>query len=480
MTRRSIPLVAVIVIALLLIVPSAYGGEVGTGTDRPDPTSSPDSAGPPLPTETALVLDTPIATAIAQAETAEPEAISLPKGEGGIDKIQSTRTPAPTATPGVIQEAVADFTAATGLAQKTFLGLTADDWINLVISALLVLIGYLVGTWLVWGVLRRAARRTPSEFDEVFLEAIGPQIRWLVVVVSARFATIRLTFLSAPVKTALQDLYFVLLLILGISISWRIVSLAFASYREELASHEDVDRLDPVLTLLQRIAFIAIMSIGLIILLSHFGVNVTALTAILGITGLALSLAAHDTLSDAISGFIILVDQPFRVGDRIEVLELDTWGDVVQIGTRTTHIRTRDNRMVIVPNSTIGKSPVVNLTFPDPHYRVQMDIGVGYGINIEQTRQIIIDTVCKVEGVLQDKPVDVLYNEMGDSAMMFRVRWWIESYADRRRTRDRVNTALQHALDEAGIEMPFTTYDINFKVGAEEAIRISQALKGLS
>ena len=70
--------------------------------------------------------------------------------------------------------------------------------------------------------------------------------------------------------------------------------------------------------------------------------------------------AAQDTLADAIAGFLILLDQPFRVGDRIEITGLGTWGDVVEIGTRSTRIRTRDNRLVIVPNSAIAKDQVVN------------------------------------------------------------------------------------------------------------------------
>lgn len=79
---------------------------------------------------------------------------------------------------------------------------------------------------------------------------------------------------------------------------------------------------------------------GLYILLSHYGVNVTALTAALGLSGLALALAARDTIADVISGLIILIDQPFRVGDRIEVEKVGTWGEVVEIGLRTTRIRT--------------------------------------------------------------------------------------------------------------------------------------------
>ena len=83
--------------------------------------------------------------------------------------------------------------------------------------------------------------------------------------------------------------------------------------------------------------------------------------------------------------------------------------------------------MVIVLNSTTGNNQVVNYTFPDPRYRIQLDIGIGYGTKIPTVRQTIVDAVRQVEGVLPDKPVDAIYNEMGDSSMIFRVRWWVST-----------------------------------------------------
>ena len=239
------------------------------------------------------------------------------------------------------------------------------------------------------------------------------------------------------------------------------IDLADAWASRRAADEGRADELAPVTTLLVRVARVVVAISAVIILLSYFGVNVTAFAALLGLGGLALSLAAQDTIADAISGFIILVDQPFRIGDRIEIQEEGTWGGVVEIGLRTTRIRTRDNRMVIVPNAVIGKDQVVNYTFPDPRYRIETHVTIAYGTDIEEARQVIIDTVRQVEGILPDKPVDALYDEIGDWAMIFRVRWWIESYEDTRRVIDRVHTALQHGLDEAGLESPFPSQDLN-------------------
>ncbi len=427
----------------------------------------------------------PTLTATPQAEeTPEVEATGPPEGEGPaqgeelLAEIVATRTPEPTATPDQVAQAVNQFTQATGLTWRSFLGLAAEDWINLVISLVLVLIGYGIGVLLTGVLLRWIARRTSAQVGEAITKAIGPRFRWLVLILVLSFAARRLTFLSAEIKTTLGDVFFALGLILSTLILWSLIDLAYDWQHAALKKAGRVDELDPVLILFTRIGRIVLVALSLSILLSYFGINVTALAAALGIGGLALSLAAQDTLSDAIAGFIILADRPYRVGDRIEIQGAGTWGDVVDIGLRTTRIRTRDNRMIIVPNSMIGKNQIINYTYPDPRYRIQTHVGIAYGTDIETARRVIVDAVRSLEQVLPDKPVDALYIEMGDSAMIFRVRWWIESYVDTRRVVDRVHTALQEALDAAGIESPYPIQNVNLQVGPETVDRVSRAWAG--
>jgi small-conductance mechanosensitive channel len=399
---------------------------------------------------------TPIPVATPDAEAPEPTPTAL------LDAvISATRTPMPTATPDLIAEGVERVTEATGLAGESFLGLKVEDWINLVISMLLVVIGYLVGTWLILSILRRLVRRTTTRFDDRFLEAVGSDVRWLVTIFVLNSATQRLTFFGAELKELLADVYFLLGLVVVVRMAMHLIGMADEEATKRAAQEGREDELAPVITLLMRVGRVLVVVIAITILLSRLGIDVTAFAAALGLGGLAISLAAKDTIADAIAGFIILVDRPFRIGDRIEIQGVGTWGDVVDVGLRTTRIRTRDNRMVIVPNSTIGANQVINYTYPDPRYRIQTHVGIAYGTDIEMARRIIVETVQKVEGVLQEQPVDALYVEMGDSAMIFRVRWWIGSYEDTRRMFDRVHTLLQQALDEAGIESPFPTQTLN-------------------
>jgi MscS family membrane protein len=416
---------------------------------------------------------------VACAQT--PETESLPEGTAGSgtpadetpaptetspsNEVLTTRTPVPTATPDSLERGISRLAATTGLDETQFLGLTGVDWLNMGVSLLFVLAGYLLGAWLIRRLLLRLIRRTPTEFDDEVLDAAGNNLRWLVVILILNYSTTRLTFLSAGAKTVLRDVYFVLGLIVVVLLLWKLLSLADEWYREKLIGTERGEGFEPLIVLSVRIGRILIAVIGLTILLSHFGVDVTAFIAALGIGGLALSLGAKDTIADAIAGLIILIDRPFRIGDRIEIEEVGTWGDVTDIGLRTTRIRTRDNRMIIVPNSVIGANQVINYSYPDPRYRIETHVGIAYGTDIETARRVLIDAVREVEGVLQDKPIDALYIEMGDSAMIFRVRWWIESYVDTRRMLDRMHTALQHALDKAGIEAPYPTQTVHLEVG---------------
>jgi small-conductance mechanosensitive channel len=197
--------------------------------------------------------------------------------------------------------------------------------------------------------------------------------------------------------------------------------------------------------------------------LSHFGVEITMMSVIVLFAVAVIIIGARAAVTDAISGFIILVSQPFRVNDTIYIKELDTRGVVEEIGIRTTHISTRDGREVIVPNSLIGASQVINYTYPDPNFRVEVDF-LTNGADIELVQEVIEKTVRGVEGVLDDKPVDVLYLAYGGTGRQFRVRWWIDDVNQHNRSRDKVNKALDRALSEAGIHSPNLAYDLNLNV----------------
>jgi small-conductance mechanosensitive channel len=225
-------------------------------------------------------------------------------------------------------------------------------------------------------------------------------------------------------------------------------------YGKEVVSKTETELDDKFLAFFRALAILIMTAMAIIFLLGRFGIEPTAMVTTLGIGTLAVALAAQETLSDIISGFMIMLDQPFTVGDRVEIIDINTWGDVTDIGLRSTRILTRDNRMVAIPNSVIGKGLVVNYSDPSTVYRVETHIGIDYGTDIDMARQAMVEAIKAEDWVMIDRPVEALLLQFGDSALVFRVRCWIEHYVEKRRVIDKMNTALYKALNEAGIVIP--------------------------
>lgn len=361
-----------------------------------------------------------------------------------------------------------------------FLGLNQSQWEQIAISAGVVAAALILSrplvTFILDKIIGRITGSTTTTLDNKLIEAIRPPLYWVVIFLALDFGLNRLEFLTGGIQSELDTAMYLILVFLIVAALWRVINAFSTWYLVEIAAKSDTPLDNQMAPFIRRIALILLVVIAIIIVLGHFEVEISGLVATLGVGSLAVALAAQAALSDTISGFVIMVDRPFRIGDRIEILELNTWGDVEDIGLRSTRIRTRDNRMVIVPNSVIGKSLVVNYAYPNTEYRTEIHVGVAYGTDIEHARQTLINAVSSVEGVDQNRSVDALFLEFGDSALIFRVRWWLDSYVDTRRMFDKVNTAMYNALNEAGIEMPFPQRVVRLKMNEPDPDQIKDML----
>jgi small-conductance mechanosensitive channel len=356
--------------------------------------------------------------------------------------------------------------------KMTLFGFTEVQIQEIGISLGILVAAIFIGRWLVRGILipilRRLFQRTKTTIDDVLLNAIADPAYWLLLFFSAQYAFSRLNFLDANLQLQIEEAYFVIYLAIFFTLAWRVVSDLSKWLASDFWADGDSGIGKQLMPFISRVALILVSAIAGIVLLSHFNVNVSGLVATLGVGSLAVALAAQEALRDTIAGFIIMIDRPYRIGDRIEILELGTWGDVMDIGLRSTRIRTRDNRMAVVPNSVIGSNMVVNHSYPDDKYRLEIELGVAYGSDVETVRQILIEAVGSVEGVLQDERIEALFLKFGDSALIFRVRWWLDDYYDTRRMFDKVNTAMYSALRKAGIDIPFPQRVVHHEIDEQQ------------
>ena len=213
---------------------------------------------------------------------------------------------------------------------------------------------------------------------------------------------------------------------------------------------------------LGRLAYAGMVVLGVLVAMTVVspGMGVGEIVGLLGIGGVAIGFAFQDIFQNLLAGVLILLREPFRPGD--EITSGEYTGTVEAIETRATFIRTYDGRRVIIPNSDIYTDPVTVITAYHI-VRSQYDVGIGYGDDIGTAKQIALDTVKGIDGVLADPEPDVLTWELAESSVNLRVRWWSKPQrGEVVHVRDRVLEAIKENLSAGGIDLPFPTQQILF------------------
>jgi MscS family membrane protein len=193
--------------------------------------------------------------------------------------------------------------------------------------------------------------------------------------------------------------------------------------------------------------------------MEYFGKNITGLIATAGVASLAIALAAQETLSNMIAGLMLMIDRPFRPGDRIE-LDKGLVGDVLQIGTRTTRILNAENSVIVVPNKDLANSRIVNHVFPTPHTVVNMEVGVAIDTDIDTAKVILKDILTNNGRVLANPAPGIYFANYGSPALKISVSFWIADFRERASVVDELNMSIKKEFEKAGIEMPYPRNDI--------------------
>jgi small-conductance mechanosensitive channel len=186
-----------------------------------------------------------------------------------------------------------------------------------------------------------------------------------------------------------------------------------------------------------------------------------SLLQFLGIGSVAIGFAFRDVLQNYLAGILLLLTEPFRIGDQIVFGEHE--GTVENVETRATLVRTYDGRRVVIPNAELFTNSVtVNTAFP--HRRIEYDVGIGYGDDIARAKRLILEALARSDAVLRDPPPEVLAYELGPSAVSLRVRWWVEppKIRDVLESRDTVIETVRRELQEHGVDLPFPTQQVLF------------------
>ena len=259
---------------------------------------------------------------------------------------------------------------------------------DLLISVAVLLGSYLaarVVSWLIARGVDRVAKRTHTTLDDRLAAAFQRPLTWALFLVGAYAAAHRLA-LPATALRSIDSVLFagvVLLLSMAILQSYDLLLHWYVSQPRVAASSALATEFGPLISKVGKV-FIALVAVT--ILLQRFGVNVQSLVVSLGVGSLAIGLAAQDTLANMFGGFTLMLDRPFRVGDRIQLATGEV-GDVEAIGMRATRIRTTDEMMLVVPNSALVKDRVINFNLPSRALTTKVEVDVAYTSDLSAALQ---------------------------------------------------------------------------------------------
>jgi len=199
--------------------------------------------------------------------------------------------------------------------------------------------------------------------------------------------------------------------------------------------------------------------IGILIILTVLGISIAPLITALGVGGLAVALALQDTLANLFAGIHILVEKSIRVGDFVR-LESGQEGTILDITWRTTRIRLQPNIVVVIPNSKIAQSVVINYSLPEERTAIAVQVGVEYGADIDQVERVLVEeatkAVSEVDGMLADPAPSVRLDPgFGESSLDFTVNCSIRSYADRPQMQHEMRKRIFKRFRAEGISIPY-------------------------
>jgi len=341
-----------------------------------------------------------------------------------------------------------------------------DD--NLLFALVTIVAGLLIAG-VARGVVRwleKFAETTETKWDDIIVAAIGTPVQVGIIAVSVYIALKFPGVVPAQYAWIISDkILNSIYILIG---TWIIASLVqdiITIYGHALAEQTEGDWDDRLVEFLELAARYIIWFAGIMLILVNLEINITPFLAGAGIAGLAFALAAQDIISNFFGGAIITMDKPFKVGDRVKI---DTYyGDIVNIGPRSTRLKTLDYQIVTIPNNKITSSYIVNYAEPDVKLRITIPVSVAYGTDPGKVKQILreiaADVIKNTDYVLEEPAPTVFFQEFADSSLKFILYVWGRKYNLPDEIKDAINIRIAARFVAEGIEIPFPQMEVRLK-----------------
>ena len=337
----------------------------------------------------------------------------------------------------------------------------------LVQAAAIVAGGYIVSRIvhvIVKIVEHRIVSKTETDLDDRIISVLEKSVQRIINVSALYIAAGRIEQVYHGKWTLYLDGAFFVVMVVFITMLFSgIVKAVMEWYVTVIAARTESQVDDELVPLVKRIANLLLYSIGLAICLDHFHIDIKALVVSLGVGSFAIAFAAQETLANMIAGFVIMVDRPFRTGDRIRILSSQQIGDVIKVGLRSTKVLDFDNNIVMIPNAQIIKSDIINYSYPEVSTRLRIEVGIAYGSSIEKVKEILIDVCASFDSVLSEPGPAAYILGFGESSIQMVVIGRVRHYKDLFDTTDAVRAKIYEEFNKQGIGFPFPQRVVHVK-----------------
>ncbi len=326
---------------------------------------------------------------------------------------------------------------------------------------------FLVGVW-----LKQWAKKTSTQFDDLLLELVHGPVKVVSFVIFLHFG---LSVFDWP--DAIEKFFSkALLIVVAVSLTYmilKLVDLLMGYWREKHRHEADSSFDDQLYPIVRKSLKMFIIVVAVLVTSSNLGVNITAAIASLSIGGLAIGLAAQDTLANLFGAVAVFLDKPFRIGDRIKLDAVD--GTVETIGLRSTRVRNLDGFLVTIPNKTMGNATITNIT-RRPTIKTTMVIGVTYNTPYEKLQRAI--EILREVYKKNEKTEDLLVNftNFGPSSLDIQVVHWWGNIDGREHLAGMhlMNMEVKRRFDEEKIEFAFPTQTVYLRQDSEWKLTAEQ------
>ena len=339
---------------------------------------------------------------------------------------------------------------------------------NVWMQAAVAVVGSIIIAWIfdrvICSILKKLTARTHYQFDDYIVDNAHKPIRVTLVLVGFALAVDLL-----KLDTVFDAIIISILLTIGYLVWTLFLIRSMRALLSSISASEGhLPAVNPqTLPLFQNTAIIVILVLAIYVIFTAWNVDMTAWLASAGIVGIAVGFAAKDTLANLFSGIFIMADAPYKIGDFV-VLDSGERGQITHIGIRSTRLMTRDDVEVTVPNSVMGNTKITNESGgPHEKFRIRACVGVAYGSDIDQVREILMDIALTDEAVCEDPEPRVRFRNFGASGLDFELLCWIDEPVLRGRVLDALNCKIYKRFNEAEVEIPYSKHDLYIKQAPE-------------